>query len=172
MCKSRNEANDGTFGVSWDKRPINLWTGGVQMKNRKVADTMEATASNMTDQARDAFATVNNSLIKAIEQNRAITQNLLKAMQEESMRFMNKRLEHTTGTIEKSRECQGLSSFLTLQQGWLMDVARDYAELNKRCGEVFHEMTEQSVNQASELAADASRLQQKAENAAERAAAE
>jgi hypothetical protein len=142
------------------------------MKNRKMADTMEEAASNMTDQARDAFATVNSSLMKAIDQNRVITQNLLKAMQDESVRFMNKRLEHTTTTFEKSRECQGLSQLISLQHDWLMDIARDYAELNKRFGEVFHEMTEQSVEHASDMVAEASRAQKKAENGVERAAAE
>jgi hypothetical protein len=142
------------------------------MKNRKMADTMEEAASNMTDHARDAFANVNNSLMKAIDHNRVITQNLMKAMQEESLRFMNTRLEHTTRAFEKSRECQGLSALIALQHDWLMDAARDYAELNKRFGEVFHDVTEQTADHASELVADASRMQHKAESAAERAAAE
>ena len=142
------------------------------MKNSKMSDTVETAASHMTDHARDAFATVNNSLMKAIDQNRVITQNLLKAMQDESVRFMNTRLEHTTRTFEKSRECQGLTQLMSLQHDWLMDIAKDYAELNKRFGEVFHEMTEQSVERAHEMAADVSRLQKKAENGAERAAAE
>ena len=142
------------------------------MKDRKMTDKMEDAASSMTDHARDAFATVNSSLIKAIDQNRAITQNLLKAVQDESLRFMNMRLEHTSRAFEKSRECQGLSQFISLQHDWLMDVARDYAELNKRFGEVFHEMTEQSVEHASDMVADASRVQHKTQSAAERAAAE
>ena len=142
------------------------------MKNRKMTDTIGEAASTMTDHARDTFTTVNNSLIKALEQNRAITQNLLKAMQEESLRFMNTRLEHTSRTVEKSRECQGISQLITLQQDWLMDIARDYAELNKRFGEVLHEMTEQTADSVSDMVADASRVAQKAENAAERVAAE
>jgi hypothetical protein len=142
------------------------------MKDRKMADKMEDAASNMTEHARDAFATVNNSMMKAIDQNRAITQNLLKAMQDESVRFMNARLEHTTRTFEKTRECQGLTQLISLQHDWLMDIARDYAELNKRFGEVFHEMTEQSVEHANDMVSEASRMQKKAENGAERAAAE
>ena len=142
------------------------------MKNRKMTDTMGDAATTMTDHARDTFVSVNNSMIKALEQNRVITQNLMKAMQEESLRFMNTRLEHASRTVEKSRECQGISQLIALQHDWLMDIARDYAELNKRFGEVLHEMTEQSAEHASDMVADASRMVQKNENAAERAAAE
>jgi polysaccharide deacetylase 2 family uncharacterized protein YibQ len=139
------------------------------MKNRKM-DTIEETAASMSDQARDAFTSVNNSMIKAMDQNRAIMQNLMKAMQEESLRFMNMRLEHTTRAFERGRECQGFSQFLALQQDWLMDAARDYAELNKRFSEVLHDVTEQTAEHASDYMADASRLSQKAE--ADRVAAE
>jgi hypothetical protein len=140
--------------------------------NRKMTDTIGEAASTMTDHARDTLATVNNSMMKALEQNRVITQNLFKAMQEESLRFMNTRLEHTSRTFEKSRECQGIPQLMTLQHDWLMDIARDYAELNKRFGEVLHEMTEQTAERASDMVADASRVAQKTEAAAERAAAE
>ena len=140
--------------------------------NRKMTDTIEEAASTMTDHARDTFKTVNNSVVKALEQNRVITQNLMKAMQEESLRFMNMRLEHTSRSFEKSRECQGISQLIALQHDWLMDIARDYAELKKRFGEVLHEMTEQTAEHASDIVADASRAAQKAETAAERVAAE
>ena len=142
------------------------------MKNRKMTDTIEEAASTMTDHARDTFTTVNNSLMKALDQNRLITQNLMKAVQEESLRFMNTRLEHTSRAVEKSRECQGISQLIMLQHDWLMDIARDYAELNKRFGEVLHEMTEQTADHASDLVVDASRVAQKAESANERVAAE
>jgi polysaccharide deacetylase 2 family uncharacterized protein YibQ len=142
------------------------------MKNRKMTDTIEETAASMSDQARDAFTSVNNSMIKAMDQNRVIMQNLMKAMQEESLRFMNTRLEHTSRALEKGRECQGFSQLISLQHDWLMDAARDYAELNKRFGEVLQEVTEQTAEHASDLVADASRLSQKAESAGDRVAAE
>src|ERR1700678_219257 len=140
--------------------------------NQKMTDTLGEAASTMTDHARDTLTTVNNSLMKALEQNRVITQNLVKSMQEESLRFMNTRLEHTSRSFEKSRECQGIGQLITLQHDWLMDVARDYAELNKRFGEVLREMTEQTAEHASDMVADASRAAQKTEAAAERVAAE
>lgn len=142
------------------------------MKNRnKTTDSIEDVASSATDQARDAFVTVNNTIIKALEQNRLMTQNLMKAMQEESLRFMNMRLEHTSRAFERSRECQGISAILTLQHDWLMDIARDYAELNKRFTEMLHDAAEQATEQQSEVVQDTGRIA-KPEAAGERVAAE
>jgi hypothetical protein len=50
-----------------------------------------------------------------------------------------------------------LSALLTLQQEWLLDIARDYADLNKRFGEVIHDATEQGANGAGEVVAEAAR---------------
>jgi hypothetical protein len=79
------------------------------------------------------------------------------------------RLEHTSRALERSRECQGLSSLLTLQHEWLMDVARDYIELNKRFSDVVQEIAVQPAANASEVMAEAAR---KAKATSERVAAE
>lgn len=142
------------------------------MKHRnKMTDTMEETASSMTDGAHDALAAVSNSMIKAIDQNRVIAQNFLRAMQEESLRFMNARIEHTSQTFERSRECQGISAFIALQHDWLMEMAHDYAELNKRCGDLFSGITEQTVETASDIIAHHPPRPKKPEAVSERAAA-
>jgi hypothetical protein len=140
------------------------------MKNRKLND-MEETATHMTDHARDAFASMNSSFMKAIDKNRTITQNLFQAMQEESLRFMNQRLEHTSRCFERGRDVQGLPALMALQHEWFMDMAHDYAELNKRLGEALQEATEQSVEHVNEVVADAATRTQKAEAANDRAAA-
>jgi polysaccharide deacetylase 2 family uncharacterized protein YibQ len=125
---------------------------------KKAADTTLRGA----DQAIEAVSGVNNSLMKAFDQNRSIMQQLMRAMQEESLRFVNLRFEHTTRAIERSRDLQGLSGLITLQQDWLMDAARDFAEFNKRFGEVLHEVAEHGVDNMHELAADTVRTQKSA----------
>jgi len=130
-------------------------------KSQKAADKVEDAASHAADHARGMLSNVNNSVIKAIDQNRAIALNLMRAMHEESLRFMNMRLEHATRAFERSRESQGLPALLSLQQDWFLDVARDYAELNKRFSDVLHDVTEQSVNGATDVVADAVRNQKR-----------
>ncbi len=142
----------------------------MNMKNRKTAETVEDAASNLTENATNAFATVNTSLIKAIDQNRAIVQNWMRAMQEESLRFMNVRLEHASRAIERSRECEGISALIALQHDWLVDIARDYADLNKRFGDVLHELTDHGTNGVHDLTPGAA-LAKKIESVSERAVA-
>jgi 2',3'-cyclic-nucleotide 2'-phosphodiesterase (5'-nucleotidase family) len=132
---------------------------------KKAADTTQ----QGTDQAAEAISGVNSSLMKAFDQNRTIVQQLMRAMQEESLRFVSLRFEHTTRAIERSRDMQGLSGLITLQQDWLMDAARDFAEFNKRFGEVLHEVAEHGVDNMNEVAADTARTQKSA--LGERAAA-
>jgi hypothetical protein len=139
-------------------------------RSQKAADKVENAAWSAADHAHDTLANVNTTVIKAIDQNRAIAQTLMRAMHEESLRFMNMRLEHTTRAFERSRECQGISAFLSLQQDWFLDVARDYAELNKRFSDVLHDVTEQSVNGATDVVAEAVRNQKRETNGSRAAA--
>jgi len=140
------------------------------VKNPKTTEAVEEMASNAAEQAHESFTHFNSALIKAIERNRTMAQQLMRAMQEESLRFVNTRLERTGRVIERSRDCQGVPALMALQHDWLMDIARDYAELNKRFGEVLREATEQSTAQAEEALSDAAR-KSKPENLGERAAA-
>lgn len=104
-----------------------------------------------TPKARDAFANMNTSLMNALDQNRVVAQNLMRAVQEESLRFVNARLEHTTRAFERSKDCQGISALITLQHDWLLDAARDYAELNKRFSDVLHGAAESGVESTAAM---------------------
>lgn len=129
----------------------------MNMKDRKIIATTQETITSASEKTGDAFASVNVSLMKALDQNRMIAQNMMRAMQEESLRFMNTRLEHTSRAFERSRDCQGISALITLQHDWLLDVARDYAELNKRFSDVLHVAAEHGAETASELPVEAAR---------------
>lgn len=150
--------------------------------NRKAMDKMESAgngagakfehkAEAIGEHAHDTFASINHSLLKAIDQNRTIAQNLMRAMHEESLRFLNARLEHTSRAIERGRDCQGLSGFMSVQQDWLLDVARDYAELNKRFSEVFHDVTEHGIDGAVDAVTDTARTAKRDVPPGDRAAA-
>ena len=58
------------------------------------------------------------------------------------MKFVNRRLEHTSHAIESSRDCQGVSGLLAIQQEWLLDFARDYAEHTRHFAELMSELAE------------------------------
>lgn len=140
-------------------------------KDRKIISAAQETVSTATEKTRDAFVTVNTSLMKALDQNRIIAQNMMRAMQEESLRFMNTRLEHASRAFERSRDWQGISTLITLQQDWLLDAARDYAELNKRFSDAIHDAAEQGTESANDIAVEATRAAPRPEPMNERAMA-
>jgi hypothetical protein len=102
-------------------------------------------------QAQEMLMGFNNSVMKAFDQNRSAAHHMLRAMQEESLRFVNMRFEHTSRALERSRDYQGFSGFITLQQDWLLDFARDYAEFNKRFGELLQEMADHRVENGHDM---------------------
>ena len=138
------------------------------MRNSKMTESLHEAANSMTDHARDTFSSMNESVLKALEQNRAIMHNMVRALQEESLNFVNLRLQHNGRAIERSRECRGVSELLDLQHQWFMDVTHDYAEMTKRFGEVWREAS----NEAEEETAHAVKSEaQKVKVPVERSAA-
>jgi len=119
-------------------------------------------------QAQEMLMGFNSSVMKAFDQNRSAAQHLFRAMQEESLRFVNTRFEHTSRALEKSRDYQGFSGLITLQQDLFLDFARDYAEFNKRFGELLQEMADHNIENGIGMTAQAAHA---AKTAAERAAA-
>jgi len=99
------------------------------------AETVRAAtqqARRIQRNAIDAFDVFSGPITRLMDQNWSAFQKILHAMQEESLNLVNRRLEHTSHAIESSRDCQGFSGLLSVQQEWMLDFARDYAEHNKR----------------------------------------
>jgi hypothetical protein len=112
------------------------------MNNSKLGDA-ERNAVDMTDNAREMVENASSSFAKAFDQNRILVQKMMRAMQEESVRFVNTRMERTGRVMERTRECQGVSDLASLQHDWLLDFARDYAQMTKRFGEAMQDLSEQ-----------------------------
>ena len=108
-----------------------------------------ATRSSMA--ALSAFEAFNGPVAKAMGHNRAMFQKLLHAMHEESLRFVNRRLEHTGRAIESSRDCQGVMGLVSVQQEFLMDLARDYAEQSRRFADIVQELAEDGASGLAEM---------------------
>jgi hypothetical protein len=94
----------------------------------------------------------NDSFVKALERNRSIMEKMLLAMQEESLRFVNLRMERTSKAIQSARDCHGLTGLIGVQHDWLVDAARDYAEEGRRFGDVFRDIAVEGANGFSKAA--------------------
>ncbi len=117
---------------------------------------MEKDSERTSMAAMAAFDAINGPIIKALDQNRMIFQKLVHAMQEESLRFVNRRLEHAGRSIENSRECQGVMDIVSVQQEFLMDMARDYAEQTRRFADLIQELAEDGTTGVTKVAIAAS----------------
>jgi hypothetical protein len=126
-----------------------------QNKNAELANGASAT-----------FHAVNESFVKMWEHNRGMFEKMLLAMQEESLRFVNLRLEHTSKAIQSTRECHGLTGLLSVQHDWLVDIARDYAEESRRFGDVMRDIAQEGTNGLADVAAPIRRVEENARAAA------
>ncbi|HVV65213.1 MAG TPA: hypothetical protein VHC42_07075 [Rhizomicrobium sp.] len=88
----------------------------------------------------------NDSFVKALERNRSVMEKMLLAMQEESLRFVNLRMEHTSKAIRSARDCHGLTGLIGVQHEWLVDAARDYAQEGRRFGDAMRVIAAEGAN--------------------------
>jgi hypothetical protein len=120
----------------------------VNIKNRNTEESTNGMAGGANDVAHESLNAIRSSVLMAIEQNRVVTQKLARAMRDVSVQFLNARLDHAGRVIERSRDFQGISDLVTLQHDWMMDIARDYAEMTKRFAEVLHELPQNGIAKA------------------------
>ncbi|HWE06027.1 MAG TPA: hypothetical protein VG274_04915 [Rhizomicrobium sp.] len=111
-----------------------------EMKNEESEGAMPTGQTRQS--LLDAFDAFGGPMARVMEHNRTMLQKMMHAVQEESLKFVNRRLEHTGHAIESSRDCQGVSGLLAIQQEWMLDFARDYAEHTRRFAELMGELVE------------------------------
>lgn len=98
----------------------------------------------------ETLATMNGSFVKMMEWNRDKFEEIFKKAHEEQLRFINKRLERTSRTLENLRDCQGLSGLIATEQQWIVDTARDYFENAERFSGIFRELAEKNAGEVSQ----------------------
>ncbi len=114
------------------------------------ASVMSHHAANAAFDALDMFG---RPLVKVLEQNRIMMRKMMQGMHEESLRFVNRRLEHASHAIESTRDCRDVGGLLAVQQEWFVDMARDYAEQSSRLAEMMRELLEEGTAGWSEITA-------------------
>ncbi|HEY1614735.1 MAG TPA: phasin family protein [Rhizomicrobium sp.] len=103
--------------------------------------------------ALEAFDLFGAPMVRLLDHNRTLFQKMMQAMQEESLRFVNRRLERTGRALESTRDCRSVTGLMAVQNTWLLDFARDYSEQTTRVAEIMRGTTEESANAASEASA-------------------
>lgn len=113
-------------------------------------------AHRMQRTAFDAFDMLNGPMARLMDRNWSMFQRTMQAMQAESLRFMNRRLEHTSHVLENRLEHDGISGVLAIQQEWMVEFARDYAEQSKRLAELMQALAESGVSSLPDVTPEVS----------------
>jgi hypothetical protein len=104
----------------------------------------------MTSAFSDTLSTINGSFVRMIELNRSLMEKTLRTTQEESLRFINRRLERNAKTLENLRDSQGLSGLIAAEQDWIVGAARDYVEGTEKFSGLLLELATKGARNASE----------------------
>lgn len=123
--------------------------GEMEEGTQEAMDRAARQAHRMQRTALDSFDMLNVPMTRLMDQNWSMFQKTLQVMQAESLSFMNRRLEHTSHAIENSRDCEGISGLLAIQQEWMVDFARDYAEQTRRLTELMRDLAENGASNVS-----------------------
>jgi hypothetical protein len=136
---------------------------GTEVENGE--EELEHAAHETADIGRRAFQRMQQSpfnpldlfggpMTRLMDQNWSIFQKLMHVMREESLEFVNRRLEQTSHAIESSRECDGIPGLFAVQQEWMIGLARDYAEQTKRFAEKMRDLAEDGTSNVRHAATE------------------
>ena len=72
------------------------------------------------------------SLAQTAESGRALVEEMTLFAKDESLRFVNLRLERNGAALDRLQNCQGIPGLIGVQQEWLRDLLQDYTGQSMR----------------------------------------
>ena len=151
-AKRRNQYSDDENEMERGRE-----TGGIEdqeLAADEVAGAARHQFRRLQHGAFDRLDIFGGPMARLMDQNWSMLQKMMHAMREESLHFVNRRLEHTNHAIESSRDCDRISDLLAIQQEWVVGLAQDYAEQTKRFAELMHDLAEDGTSNLSNAASD------------------
>jgi hypothetical protein len=101
-----------------------------------------------------SVAQLGESLAQTAENHRALFQEITGFAKDESLRFVNLRLERNGVVLDKLQNCQGVPGLIGVQQEWLRDFLQDYASQSMRMMGAVRGLAKNVMEAAAENAAD------------------
>jgi phasin protein len=83
---------------------------------------------------------LDNPFSAAMDGGRSIFEKGFRSLNEEALRFVNQRLEHTSRTLEQYRNCHSPAEFASAQQEWFAETVRDFYGETLRVSETIRKM--------------------------------
>jgi len=123
--------------------------------------------SSDTDQT---VSQLGQSLAQTAESGRALVEGMSIFAKDESLRFVNLRLERNGAVLDKLQTCAGLPGLIGVQQEWLRDLLQDYTGQNMRWMGALRGLTRNVMEKATQSAAgNIDRMQHQASDAVHQA---
>ena len=94
------------------------------------------------------------SLAQTAESGRALVEEMTLFAKDESLRFVNLRLERNGAALDRLQNCQGIPGLIGVQQEWLRDLLQDYTGQSMRWMGALRGLTRNVMEKATENAAD------------------
>jgi len=121
--------------------------------------------SSDTDQT---VSQLGQSLAQTAESGRALVEGMSIFAKDESLRFVNLRLERNGAVLDKLQTCAGLPGLIGVQQEWLRDLLQDYTGQNMRWMGALRGLT-RNVMATQSAAGNIDRMQHQASDAVHQA---
>jgi len=114
-----------------------------------------------------AVSQLSESMAHTAESHRVLMQEMTQFAKDESLRFINLRLERNGQALDKLQNCAGIPGLLGVQQEWLRDFVQDYMGHNMRIAGAVRGLTQNAMACAHEqVAENIDHAQQQASEAA------
>jgi hypothetical protein len=112
----------------------------------------------------DSIAQLSQSVRQALNQNRALFEQMAHFTRDESLRLAHAQLDQADHAFAKVRARHDLSGLIDAHQDWVRQTMQEYAALSLRYAEMFHSLAQHVRSQVESAASD---LQHHAEDAVE-----
>jgi hypothetical protein len=110
-----------------------------------------------------AISHLGESLTQTAESQRLLAKQASDFAKDESLRFVNLRLERNGAALDKLQHCAGLPGLIGVQQEWMRDFLQDYTSQSMRLMGAMRGLTQNALSCAVETASDnIDRMQQQA----------
>jgi hypothetical protein len=105
----------------------------------------------------EGLAAINGSFAEGIDRTGGTWLKSLRTLQEETLRFVNHRLERDTEVIKQYQQCKNIVEMIATHQKWFAGLSQDYLQEGLQIGKVMREIMTNSVAEFTEAATSAGR---------------
>jgi len=110
-----------------------------------------------------AISQLGETMAQTAESHRILAQEMTAFTKDESLRFMNLRLERNGQALDRLQNCHGIPGLIGVQQEWLRDLVQDYTSQSMRLMGAMRGLTKNVMASAVETASEnIDRMQQDA----------